>query len=213
MAVPAMIAAAYGAYNMARFHHPFEFGHSYLPEMLKAPYGQFSWRYMLIAGDNSKFSNVGSVLRWPVDATWKHIDLKIMTVSVIERVNSWGLYFPIFNGFFYPLANPIFISLYASLIGLIRREKTNENPVRRFSSALLFTVLGLTFAHMVPLLMHTTNGGWHFGVRYFCDMIPFMLILLFTRRRSQWVWGDAAIASGALALQVYGTMGWMSNWW
>lgn len=40
------IAAAYGAYNFARFGNIFEFGHNHLPEFVQAEHGQLSLRYL-----------------------------------------------------------------------------------------------------------------------------------------------------------------------
>jgi len=41
-----LIAAAYGAYNFARFGNIFEFGHNQLPEFINAEHGQLSLRYL-----------------------------------------------------------------------------------------------------------------------------------------------------------------------
>lgn len=40
--VPGLIAVAYGAYNMTRFHNPLEFGHAYLPEYTESGETVFS---------------------------------------------------------------------------------------------------------------------------------------------------------------------------
>ena len=41
-----LIAAAYGAYNYARFGNIFEFGHNHLPEFTRAEHGQLSLHYV-----------------------------------------------------------------------------------------------------------------------------------------------------------------------
>lgn len=41
------VAAAYGAYNYARFGNIFEFGHNHLPEFTRSEYGQMNLRYVL----------------------------------------------------------------------------------------------------------------------------------------------------------------------
>lgn len=51
------VAAAYGAYNYARFGSIFEFGHNYLPEFLRAEHGQLSFHYL---ADNLKDFLFGS---------------------------------------------------------------------------------------------------------------------------------------------------------
>ena len=48
---PLLIAASYMALNQARFGSPFEFGHNYLPEFVRARDGQFSLSYL---ADNLK---------------------------------------------------------------------------------------------------------------------------------------------------------------
>ena len=46
LAVGLLVAAAYGAYNYARFGNPFEFGHNYLPEFTRSDHGQLSLAYV-----------------------------------------------------------------------------------------------------------------------------------------------------------------------
>ncbi len=226
---PAGIALCYCWLNYARFGNPLEFGHSYLPEMLNAPHGQFNPYYMFVRGDNCATSNLASVLRWPSlsDYDW--------SFSLAHPLQSLGdffrykLHFPSHNGFFYPLANPIFISMYLSLFGFIGWKRRHRDPLAdialpdvesasqavtpRFSRCLILTALALTVVHMAALLCHTTNGGWHFGVRYFCDAIPFLMLLLFARKRTAPRWADIALAVFALAFQWYGTLGWLGQWW
>ena len=43
--LPALIGGSYAALNWARFGHPLEFGHNYLPEFQRAEQGQFSLTY------------------------------------------------------------------------------------------------------------------------------------------------------------------------
>ena len=59
---PALLAALYLGLNMARFGNPFEFGHNYLPEFVRAEEGQFSFEYLQ--------KNWAELFRWPkVDAS------------------------------------------------------------------------------------------------------------------------------------------------
>lgn len=53
LAVPALIAAAYGIYNAARFGNPLEFGHRYLPEFTESGEPMFSAGNILL---NLRFS-------------------------------------------------------------------------------------------------------------------------------------------------------------
>jgi len=57
LALGLAVAAAYGAYNYVRFGNPFEFGHNYLPEFLRAEHGQLSFHYLW---DNLKAFLFGS---------------------------------------------------------------------------------------------------------------------------------------------------------
>lgn len=56
------VAAAYGAYNYARFDNPFEFGHNYLPEFVHSESGQFSLKYV--------FDNLPTLLWGPPFAVY-----------------------------------------------------------------------------------------------------------------------------------------------
>ena len=44
---PAIVACALMLYNYVRFRNPFEFGHNYLPEFVRAEEGQFSFSYLV----------------------------------------------------------------------------------------------------------------------------------------------------------------------
>lgn len=81
-ALPLLIAALLCGYNYVRFGNPLEFGHNYLPEFLNSPKGQFSLSYLP--------TNLLRLLR-PV------------TLSP-----NLQLQFPLFDGFLFFLANPIF---------------------------------------------------------------------------------------------------------
>ena len=83
---PALIAAAYGLYNYARFRNPLEFGHTYLPEFLESEFGQFDWRYM--------GTNLRNILRLPF-------------------IQDGRLSFPTAYGFAFWLCNPMY-PLYAA---------------------------------------------------------------------------------------------------
>lgn len=107
--LPILILVGYAAYNFVRFDHPLEFGHTYLPEFLEDPLGQFHWRH---AGENFR-----QLMRWP---TW----------SAQE-----GVVFPRFNGFAFYLANPVFISL--ALAFARNRRRLNRVEVYFLGGALV----------------------------------------------------------------------------
>ncbi len=70
-------------YNFIRFGSIVEFGHNYLPEFMRAEYGQFHVAYF--------WSNLQNI------------------VSPITFNAALGLEFSVFNGFFFLAANPIYI--------------------------------------------------------------------------------------------------------
>ena len=101
LAVPALIAAAYGAYNYVRFGNPLEFGHTYLPEFMKqSQYGQFSVHYMA--------ENFNNILRLPY-------------------IKNGHLSFPTASGFAFWLCNPLFL-LYGGYV-LWRAVRREMQPV------------------------------------------------------------------------------------
>lgn len=55
------VAAAYAAYNLARFGNPLEFGHNYLPEFVRSEHGQFSLHHL---GQNARRFLLGLPLYW-----------------------------------------------------------------------------------------------------------------------------------------------------
>lgn len=81
----------------------------------------------------------------------------------LPRIEDGQLLLPEFSGFAFYLANPIFILLLAqALHAFVKRRLDAPNTV-------LLISLGLHFA---LLLMHKSLGGWQFGTRYLCDLIP-----------------------------------------
>lgn len=174
---PALVAVAYMAFNYARFGNPLEFGHNYLPEFTESEYGQFHWSYIL--------PNLYKLFLAPV------------TLSLTGQ-----LQYPIFNGFMFYLANPLFLVFFYCLIrDLVKKQMT---PLK----ALL--ALGMLL-NLLLLAGHKTMGGWQFGNRYTVDLLPFALLYmldgvsLLRPRRWQAALGMAAVmfnAYGALAMTV-----------
>jgi hypothetical protein len=56
------------------------------------------------------------------------------------------------------------------------------------------------------LLAHKTLGGWQFGARYFCDLLPMVFLLTVRRRRVTPFAVEAVLAAAAVALNVYGAV-------
>lgn len=138
--LPAAIGLCYGAYNFARFGNPLEFGHNYLPEFTAPGSAQFGLGYL--------WQNVCNILR-PV------------TVNANGQLN-----FPLFNGFLFFVANPLFVIWFVALVRDLH-HKTLTTETKSAAAALA--------VNFVLLLVHKTFGGWQFGARYTVDLLPYVL--------------------------------------
>lgn len=146
---PALVAAAMGWYNMIRFGSVFEFGHSWLPEFLREEEGQFSTGYF-----------------------WQNLKNLLRPVTLNAALD---LEFPLFDGFLFLVANPIFL-LWCWQMLKAAKEK-------RFEKQDMLLLAGLVIS-LCLLCTHRTMGGWQFGARYTLDLLPFAL-LFFLRRGGQ----------------------------
>ena len=167
---PALVACALGWYNLARFGDPLEFGHNYLPEFTRDPeLPQMGAKYIK--------GNVLSLLRLPY---W----------------NNGRLEFPIFNGFAFYLANPMYLSAAVCVALDLSRRRIDVSDM----------LMGIGFAlEILLLLMHKTFGGWQYGARYLCDLLPVMLYFEL-RHRKRTAWWEYLIGSFAIAFTLYGTV-------
>jgi hypothetical protein len=95
---PLIIFIAYGWYNWIRFGNPLEFGHTYLPEFMRAEYGQFSFNYLR--------NNFPNIFRLP------HLIPGTTRLTV-----------PRHDGFLFLLANPIFIPFFTRWFKSITSRK------------------------------------------------------------------------------------------
>lgn len=145
LAAPAVIGILYGIYNYIRFDSFFEFGHNYLPEFVESEYGQFNWRYIA--------QNLSNIFRLPF-------------------FEDGILSFPMFDGFAFYIANPIYIAYAVRLIKSLR----NRDLLPRGTAFRIILVFSLVIVHILLFLSHKTLGGWQFGIRYFVDMIPFLFL-------------------------------------
>ena len=123
-------------------------------------------------------------------------NLKNMLFSSIT-VEDGRLNFDIFGSFPFYIANPLFLVLLVRQIqNLLRKNITAEGVL--LSGGIL---LGL-----VCLCMHRTLGGWQFGARYTCDLLPFVLLYIADkspRSLSHWELGLGGLA---IAFNAYGFM-------
>lgn len=74
---------------------------------------------------------------------------------------------PKFNGMNVFLVIPIYAYFVIEFVRYIVREKKIDG--------ILVLYVALAIIHIISILAHNTLGGWHFGNRYFIDLVPFML--------------------------------------
>ena len=167
---PALVALALGWYNWVRFGNPIEFGHNYLPEFTRNPdQPQMGAQYIL--------NNLRNLLRLPY-------------------FEENRLAFPMFDGFAFYLANPIYATAFVALIVKLLR--------RRFDWGDGLLCAGF-IVEILMLLCHKTFGGWQFGARYLCDLIP-MLMLFQLRGRAKRAHWETAVGLFAIAFNIYGAI-------
>jgi len=140
-AAAAAVGAALALHNYVRFGSLLEFGHTYLPEFQREPGGQFHPDYL--------WPNLLQLLR-PVGFT-AALDLR----------------FPVFNGFLFVAANPVFLWWFVRLAGKLYHCT--------FAVRDALALAGFA-AGLLALCLHRTLGGWQFGARYTVDLIPFVLL-------------------------------------
>lgn len=169
--LPVLIIGSYMLYNYARFDNPFEFGHNYLPEFSNGD-AQFGIQYFT--------TNLINIFR-PI---WLTKDL--------------ALEYPMFNGFVFFIANPIFIVLFIEFLKDIKNKKFNIEK--------LAIIVCLAF-NMFVLLIHKTFGGWQFGARYTIDLIPFVVLYIAKNIRDREIklW-EKAIGTLGVILNAYGAL-------
>ncbi|QLI81979.1 acyltransferase [Chitinibacter fontanus] len=111
-----------------------------------------------------------------------------------------GLTFPRTDGVMFFLVNPVFLIL-ARKLGQLKREFWQVN-------GLLF---GAILLHMLSTWSHRTMGGWQFGNRYFVDMIPAVVLLLWLNR-CKFDGKDLMLALFGIGINVYGALWLYLNW-
>lgn len=99
-----------------------------------------------------------------------------------------------FDGFAFYLANPIYVTaIIMTAAKAIRREW-------RVADSLMAAGMAL---ELFMLLMHKSLGGWQFGARYLCDLIPIMLLYCVYWRGRMRAW-EYPIIIFAIAFNIYG---------
>lgn len=105
--------------------------------------------------------------------------------------------YPYFDGFMFFIANPFFLLLFAAnLRNIIKRS---------FSSVRLGLALAMLIM-LICLCMHKTFGGWQFGARYTCDMLPPALIYVCLSDKKELKFWEKAAAVFGMAFNIYGAL-------
>ena len=146
--IPAFIALCYMLYNYVRFGNVLEFGHNYLPEFTESEKGQFSLSYIL--------PNLYNLLLRPVTL---RADLT--------------LEYPLFDGFMFYIANPMFLIWFAAVVKDVLQKKLD---------AVRLCIVIAVLIELLLLCAHKTLGGWQFGARYTVDMLPMALMYLLLKK-------------------------------
>jgi hypothetical protein len=107
------------------------------------------------------------------------------------------LQYDIFNGFAFYLANPLFLVLFVWQV---------VNLIQKRVSALGILVTAGIVLELVLLCLHKTLGGWQWGSRYACDMLPWAVLYL-AQKAPRWLspW-ELTIGGMAVAFNAYGVM-------
>ena len=125
-----------------------------------------------------------------------HISYIVENLKNILRlptIENGTLSVPKFDGFAFYIANPICILL---VIRLLRSEKMQKED-----AILLLSLL----AHFCFLLMHKSFGGWQFGTRYMCDVLPVVFYLCVKRAKRTTAYEKAIMFMG-IGVNVLGTV-------
>ena len=168
---PILIGACYMVYNYVRFDDPLEFGHNYLPEFMRAEHGQFHISYL-----------------WP--------NIKQMFFTPVQFTDG-RLSFPLFQGFMFFVANPMFVVWFVRCGG---------NAAKKRVSAEGISIAAGVAAMLLLTCMHRTLGAWQFGSRYSCDALPFVYMTLADRAPKRVTNWELAIGGLAVAFNLYGAM-------
>ncbi len=169
---PAVIAGVYLWYNYARFGDPLEFGHNYLPEFMAVDSAQFSAKY--------------------IPENLYRFFVRPVTITQAGRLT-----FPLFDGFMFYIANPIFLVWFIYLVkDIVKKQFTWEKAV----------LCGGFAANMLLLIAHKTLGGWQFGARYTVDLIPFVLLYLLVIKAKKPNGVDVFLGCFALLFNIYGML-------
>ena len=121
-------------------------------------------------------------------------NLKNMFLSPIS-MEGGRLKFDIFGSFPFYIANPLFLVLFVRQIQNLRRKSISAEGLLLSAGILL---------GLVCLCMHRTLGGWQFGARYTCDLLPFALLYIADKGPSKLSLWELALGGMAILFNSYG---------
>lgn len=131
----------------------------------------------------------------------------LRTALALPAVTPKGLDWPTINGAAFYLVNPLYLTAAMAWgWALFRCRKGN---------GFTLTMLPLlTLAYIVIILCHRTLGGWHFGSRYFVDMLPYLAygIAVWSPRDRRFALCCAPLAVLGAGLNMIGTVAVYNHW-
>ena len=124
-------------------------------------------------------------------------NLKNIFLRPIAFGEGLSLEYPVFDGFLFYVANPFFLLLFGQIVSDARHRQMD---------AMRYVLLAAMLLNLLLLCWHKTFGGWQFGARYTCDLLPLALAYLcLAKRQSLCRWERFAAWFGIL-LNVYGAL-------
>ena len=126
----------------------------------------------------------------------KYIGQNVRNLLRLPWIEDGRLLFPKFSGFAFWMVNPFYVvTAVCAVLRLARRKWTVED-------ALLWVGFVL---EIFLLLCHKTFGGWQFGARYLCDLLPMMLLFVLQAQPKRRTW-ERAIGLFGIAFNLYGSV-------
>lgn len=139
-----------------------------------------------------EFSWQGGI-QFSLSHVWQNIRSFVLRLPFHQGDNGWELEK---FGFCFLIANPVFILVLCWIIAdIFRRRMTWQKAV----------VIACFFVHLFLLLLHRTFGGFQFGARYTCDLLPYAaLYLSFSAHKKRISKPEIIVFIAAVAFAVYG---------
>lgn len=124
-------------------------------------------------------------------------NLRNLLFRPVRLEGDLSLSYTFFDGFMFYIANPFFLVFFGAVVGDIRKKRMDALRI------LLLFVIAL---NLVLLCWHKTLGGWQFGARYTCDMLPAALAYFLLQKRGSFRRIECMAALFGIAFNVYGAL-------